>query len=97
MAVSYQAIVGLQGPPGPPGRSTSVHRRYRIESPSLLWRVEHQYATTCVHVQLLDDSMRPFIAGHRIVDDATIEVYLAEATSGWMDVVYREPTEVAVI
>lgn len=73
-----------------PVPSYIAFRRYQIDTPSLMWRVDHEFNTMMLSATYFDsDGNRLFPSKERPVSEGSFEVSLASATSGFMDIIFN--------
>ena len=69
-----------------------VYKRYHIQTPQTLWTVNHNQNTDRFVVVLRDEQGELFDAKIVRVNDKTIEVHLAIALAGYVDLIFDVST-----
>lgn len=82
-------VTGLLGPTGPRGRDASILKTYNFTE-SLQWQVNHNMDTKVFVVALFDQNGEQFFAKVEALNTNTIVVYLTEAISGSVNVLFKQ-------
>lgn len=65
-----------------------LYKRYKFDTPSLLWTVTHNQNTDMFVTFLKQINGTPFYALVTLVDKNTFQVHLTDAYSGYVDVIF---------